>query len=33
MQELKLHSDSRITLVDITEKVNGAVAEMTVVKA
>jgi secondary thiamine-phosphate synthase enzyme len=27
MQELKLHTDSRITLMDITEKVNGAVAE------
>ncbi len=27
MQELKLHTDSRITLIDITEKVNGAVAD------
>ncbi len=27
MQELKLHTDSRITLIDITEKVNGALAE------
>jgi len=27
MQELKLHTDSRITLVDISEQVNGAVAE------
>ncbi len=27
MQELKLHTDSRITLVDVTEQVNGAVAE------
>ena len=27
MQELKLHTDSRITLMDITEKVNDAVAE------
>jgi secondary thiamine-phosphate synthase enzyme len=27
MQELKLHTDSRVTLVDITEQVNGAVAE------
>jgi len=27
MQELKLHTDSRITLVDITEKVNGAVSD------
>ena len=33
MQELKLPTDSRITLVDITEKVSGAIAEMTVVKA
>jgi secondary thiamine-phosphate synthase enzyme len=27
MQELKLHTDSRVTLVDVTGKVNGAVAE------
>ena len=27
MPELKLHTDSRITLIDITEQVNGAVAE------
>ena len=27
MQELKLHTDSRITLIDITEKVNGTVAD------
>jgi secondary thiamine-phosphate synthase enzyme len=27
MQELKLHTDSRIALVDVTEQVNGAVAE------
>ena len=27
MQELKLHTDSRATLMDITDKVNGAVAE------
>jgi secondary thiamine-phosphate synthase enzyme len=27
MQELKLHTDSRITLIDITEQVNSAVAE------
>ena len=27
MQELKLHTDSRLTLVDVTGKVNGAIAE------
>ena len=27
MQELKLHTDSRITLVDVTKEVNRAVAE------
>jgi secondary thiamine-phosphate synthase enzyme len=27
MQELKLHTDSRVTLVDLTEDVNRAVAE------
>jgi secondary thiamine-phosphate synthase enzyme len=27
MQELKLHTDSRITLVDVSEKVRGAVTE------
>jgi secondary thiamine-phosphate synthase enzyme len=27
MQELKLHTDSRIALVDVTEQVNSAVAE------
>jgi secondary thiamine-phosphate synthase enzyme len=27
MQELKIQTDSRITLIDVTEKVNGAVAE------
>jgi secondary thiamine-phosphate synthase enzyme len=27
MQELKLHSDSRVTLLEVTENVNGAVAE------
>jgi secondary thiamine-phosphate synthase enzyme len=27
MQELKLHTDYRVTLVDVTGKVNGAVAE------
>ena len=31
MQELKLHTESRIALVDITEKVNGAVAESGVI--
>ena len=27
MPELKIHTDARATLIDITEKVNGAVAE------
>ena len=27
MQELKFHTDSRITLLDVTREVNGAVAE------
>ena len=27
MQELKIHTDSRVTLIDVTEQVNGAVAE------
>jgi secondary thiamine-phosphate synthase enzyme len=27
MQELKLHTDSRITLVDVTKEVNRAIAE------
>jgi secondary thiamine-phosphate synthase enzyme len=27
MQELKLHTDSRIMLLDVTEQVNGAVAD------
>jgi secondary thiamine-phosphate synthase enzyme len=27
MQELELHTDSRVTLVDVTEKVNRAIAE------
>ena len=27
MQELKLHTDSRVTLVDVTEKVDRAIAE------
>ena len=27
MQELKLHTDSRIALVDVTQEVNGAVAD------
>ena len=30
MQELKIHTDSRITLIDVTEQVNGAVAESSV---